>query len=129
MDAATRERVRIRAQDRCEYCLMPQAAVPQSTFHIEHIIARQHHGTDDPGNLALACDRCNFHKGPNLSAIDPQTGQTVPLFNPRVDVWSTHFGWDGHRIAGRTAVGRATVGLLQMNTRNRLQYRAKIGLP
>jgi hypothetical protein len=28
-------------------------------FHVEHIVPRQHGGTDDPNGLALACDRCN----------------------------------------------------------------------
>src|SRR4051794_18394911 len=32
--------------------------------HVEHIVARQHGGADDPDNLALACNRCNASKGP-----------------------------------------------------------------
>jgi len=38
---------------------MPQRATPLIAFHIEHIVPRQHGGTDDPGGLTLACDRCN----------------------------------------------------------------------
>ena len=30
---------------------------------IEHIVPRNHGGTDDIENLALACDRCNGEKG------------------------------------------------------------------
>ena len=30
-------------------------------------------------------DRCNLHKGPNLSGVDPDTGQVVRLFDPRDD--------------------------------------------
>jgi hypothetical protein len=55
MDADTRKRVRERAGDRCEYCLLPQSGLPIARFHIEHVIARQHGGTDAPDNLALAC--------------------------------------------------------------------------
>jgi hypothetical protein len=55
MDAATRRLVRQRAQDRCEYCRMPQSAAPFLTFHVEHIQARQHIKDDSPDNLALAC--------------------------------------------------------------------------
>ena len=62
MDAATREFVRGRASGRCEYCGLPQSAVPFFTFHIEHIRARQHQGSDDPSNLALACPDCNAKK-------------------------------------------------------------------
>jgi len=42
-------------------------------FHVEHIVSRQHGGTDDPSGPALACDRCNAYKGPNLTSIDPDT--------------------------------------------------------
>jgi hypothetical protein len=60
MDAQTREFVRQRANYACEYCRMPQKATPYISFHIEHVIAKQHGGTDDLGLLALACDRCKL---------------------------------------------------------------------
>src|SRR5271165_4288477 len=41
--------------------------------------------SDDNDNLALACYHCNAHKGPNLSALDPESGALVRLFNPRLD--------------------------------------------
>jgi 5-methylcytosine-specific restriction endonuclease McrA len=65
---ATRDLVRRRAGDRCEYCLLPQQAMPLLSFHVEHVIAKQHlnDATDDPANLALACNRCNAYKGTNL---------------------------------------------------------------
>ena len=90
MDASTREFVRRRAGDRCEYCHMPQDATPFIPFHLEHIIAKQHLDLvrDELGNLAYACDRCNAFKGPNLSSIDPNTGDKVDVFNPRTDEWS-----------------------------------------
>jgi 5-methylcytosine-specific restriction endonuclease McrA len=28
-------------------------------------------------NLALACHRCNLRKGPNLTGIDPMSGEMV----------------------------------------------------
>ncbi len=81
MDQVTRELVRERAGDRCEYCLYPQAQ-SETTHHVEHIVARQHFGGDDPGNLALACIHCNSHKGTNLTGIDPDSGALVSLFHP-----------------------------------------------
>jgi 5-methylcytosine-specific restriction endonuclease McrA len=84
MDEATRELVRRRANGRCEYCGLPQEAAPFFRFHIEHIRARQHHGQDDPSNLALACPDCNAKKGPNLTTVSPDTGRVVELFNPRI---------------------------------------------
>ncbi|MBL8214476.1 MAG: HNH endonuclease [Bryobacterales bacterium] len=38
---------------------MPQSATPIIPFHLEHVVAKQHGGSDDPAGLALACDRCN----------------------------------------------------------------------
>jgi hypothetical protein len=124
MDAATRELVRRRAAGRCEYCHLPQHAV-DATFHIEHIVAVQHElqETDDPENLALACNRCNLHKGTNLASIDPLTNQVAPIFHPRREAWEDHFSWSEATLVGVTPTGRATVRLLQMNARHRLELR------
>ncbi|OYV74093.1 MAG: hypothetical protein B7Z74_02845 [Deltaproteobacteria bacterium 21-66-5] len=84
MDDELRDFVRRRARDRCEYCLIPQEATPYFTFHVEHIVAKQHlDELDDAARLALACNRCNAYKGPNLSSVDPLTGQIVLLFRRR----------------------------------------------
>src|SRR4051794_35077469 len=79
MDLATREFVRRRAGHACEYCRLWQEH-SELSHHVEHIVAKQHGGGDDSDNLALACHRCNLRKGPNLSGIDPQTGQVTRLF-------------------------------------------------
>jgi hypothetical protein len=123
MDAATGRLVRKRASDRCEYCRLPQHAV-EATFHVAHIVARQHQWADDPSNLALACDRCNLFKGPNLSGIDPASGAVVSLFHPRRQHWQEHFALDGAELVGLTATGRTTIQLLQMNAPRRLHLRA-----
>ena len=54
MDAATRNLVRRRAGDRCEYCGLHQDLSPLAALQIEHVRPRKHGGTDDPDNLALA---------------------------------------------------------------------------
>ena len=127
MDAATKDLVRRRAGDRCEYCRLPQDATPFITFHIEHVIAKQHTPDDpemdDPGRLALSCDRCNHFKGPNLSSIDPETNQIVNLFHPRTDSWTEHFIFRDGFIDGLTPIGRATVRLLNMNDPRRVDLR------
>jgi hypothetical protein len=105
---------------------LPQAAAPFLTFHIEHIRARQHGGDDDPSNLALACPDCNAYKGPNLTSVDPETEQVVSLFNPREDVWSEHFAFEGPAIVARTSIGRATVRLLSMNEASRAEMRLRL---
>ena len=125
MDAELRALVWQRAGDRCEYCRLRQEHLPL-ILQIEHIIAKQHGGDDDPGNLALSCDRCNAYKGPNLSGIDPGTRQLVSLFNPRSQNWHEHFWLDGATIAGLTPIGRATLRVLNMNAPRRVRLRAAL---
>ena len=122
MDAGLRELVRRRAGNCCEYCLLPQE-VSELRFHIEHIIPRQHGGEDEAENLALACPECNLRKGPNLSGIEPTTGNIVALFHPRRDQWSEHFAWNGVNLFGKTAVGRTTVQVLDQNDPDRMAIR------
>ncbi len=105
MDRNLRLEVRARAGEICEYCRLPQSASRLVLFHIEHIVARQHGGTTERENLALACSHCNFHKGPNVAALDPENGNLVPLYHPRRDNWHEHFGWNGTTIVGNTDVG------------------------
>jgi hypothetical protein len=92
-------------------------------FWIEHLVPRQHEGGDDLQNLALSCPWCNRRKGPNLSAIDPETGDVVLLFNPRTQVWEEHFQLLDHRIVGLSPEGRATAQLLGMNDERRVRLR------
>jgi HNH endonuclease len=118
-----RELVRLRAGHRCEYCHLPDFAAPASTFHIEHIVAKQHRGGDDAENLAWCCHRCNLCKGPNLSGIDPLSENVVLLFHPRRQVWKRHFEWLGSVLIGRTQIGRATIAVLDMNDPHRVELR------
>lgn len=84
---------------------------------IDHIIPEAVGGSTTEANLWLACNRCNEFKGKQSQAIDPQTGELVPLFNPRIQRWDEHFAWsdDSTHILGQTPIGRATVVALQMN--------------
>ena len=107
-------RVRFRAGNRCEYCLMPER-VDVLRCQVDHVIARQHGGKTVFDNLALSCAYCNAHKGPNLSGIDPKTKRMVRLFHPQKDRWPRHFRFRGAKIAGLTSIGRATIAVLGMN--------------
>lgn len=129
MDAETRKLVRQRASQRCEYCRLPEVAATYFVFHVDHIIAKQHleEISDDPIGLAWACSSCNYHKGPNLVSIDPQSMTQVDLFNPRTEDWETHFEiQDEGRILGRTACGRATSRLLNMNAPRMIRLRREL---
>ncbi len=104
-----------RARWQCEYCHSP-AAYSTQPFEVDHIIPRSEGGPTSLENLALSCG-CNSYKGDRTHARDPQTEQIVPLFNPRRQRWSRHFGWSDNflLIVGRTATGRATVEALHLN--------------
>jgi len=124
MDAATKAFVRERAKGKCEYCQLAEDDSPLCPLHIEHTIPKSHGGTDESGNLALACIDCNLHKGPNLAGIDPGTELLTRLFNPRSDSWTDHFEWDGIYIVGKTPIGRVTVNVLKMNAEDQLALRS-----
>jgi hypothetical protein len=94
-----------------------------AAFHVEHVIARHHRGSDDLNNRCWSCHRCNLKKGPNLSGQDPLTEKVVTLFNPRRQRWERHFEWSGPILVGRTATGRATVLVLDINESQRVELR------
>jgi 5-methylcytosine-specific restriction endonuclease McrA len=70
-----------RAEERCEYCHVPEES-ELTDYEIDHIIAEQHGGAMELENLAYACFEFNRYIGPNLTSIDPQNGEVVLLFNP-----------------------------------------------
>ena len=112
-----RREVFARADGSCEYCMIPVAG-QIAWFPVDHIVPRSRGGETTLGNLALACPRCNAHKWAADAGTDPQTGQHVPLFNPREQAWDDHFAWSSavaFHIEGRTPCGRATVDRLKMN--------------
>jgi hypothetical protein len=65
MDAAIRERVGRRAGSRCEYCGIRESDDPVMRFHVEHIRARKHGGTNELSNLA-GLQLLQFAQGPEL---------------------------------------------------------------
>jgi len=120
----TRTQIRERAQNACEYCHLHQDDSPLTALHIEHIIPKVHGGTDDLDNLALACIDCNLHKGTNLTGVDPQKNEVTELFHPRRQEWDEHFEWQGIHLAGKTAIGRTTIRVLNMNSDDQVALRS-----
>ncbi len=96
--------------------LPPAASGDLVPFEIDHIIARKHRGRTTASNLALACWYCNSFKGSDIAGLDPRTGRLTRLFHPRRHRWPWHFRWLGPELFGKTAIGRTTVPLLQINT-------------
>jgi hypothetical protein len=113
--------VRARARKRCEYCRLHEDDADFLPFHVEHVIARQHGGTDDPDWLCYACAGCNWAKGTNLAGL--LKGRIYPLFNPRQQNWHRHFHWEGTMLMGKTFSGKVTVQVLNINKPDRVMLR------
>lgn len=108
---------------RCEYCGLSQLG-QAATFHVDHIIPIYAKGATVFENLALACIHCSLRKGARTVVADPQSGGEVPLFHPREQQWNHHFRWRGTELRGVTAVGRATIAALSLNSPEHLIIRS-----
>lgn len=86
-------------------------------FQFDHLLPVTLGGTNDEGNLWLACGNCNNTKSDKIECFDSVSTLTVPIFNPRTQVWSEHFEWsdDKARIIGKTPIGCGTVEALKLN--------------
>ena len=115
VSAQMRREVIERARGRCEYCQTQQDIVVE--MEVDHIIPVSAEGETSLDNLCLSCVGCNGFKLDYQIALDPETNQEVPFFNPRAQSWSDHFQWseDGLLIIGLNATGRATIIRLRMN--------------
>jgi HNH endonuclease len=108
----------------CEYCQLPQEA-SSIPFEIDHIVAQKHHGQTVADNLAWSCFYCNSAKGPNIAGLTTD-GELVALFHPRRDRWSEHFRWEGALLIGLSAVGRATITVLNINSEDQRLLRESL---
>lgn len=124
MDVALRAFVRERAGRRCEYCHLHEDDDDFLAFHIEHVIAKQHGGFDDPQMLCWACAECNWAKGPNLAGL--LNGTLYRLFNPRQQIWRRHFRWEHTILVGKTKTGIVTVQVLNINDPGRVKLRENL---
>jgi hypothetical protein len=124
MKESVRRRVAQRAQGRCEYCQIHEDDDEHFSFHVEHVIAQQHHQDDRTSNLCYSRRECNFSKGTNLAGFIG--GRIIPLFNPRRQLWRKHFRWVGPRLVGRTQIGKVTINVLRINDAQRIKTRESL---
>ena len=99
-------------------------------FDTEHVIPSSKGGSDELENLAFSCGGCNGYKSNRTTWFDPVDGNEVPLFNPRIDKWDTHFTWsdDSTLVMGLTPTGRATILALKMNRNGLINLRSILTL-
>jgi 5-methylcytosine-specific restriction endonuclease McrA len=118
-----RVQVRRRAAYRCEYCLLPESYHPLARFHVEHIFGKKHAGRTELSNLTLACPDCNRKKGTIIGSRMHAEGELIPLFNPRIHVWTDHFELNWAIIRPKTDIGKITSSLLGFNDDYRVAFR------
>jgi len=123
--ASLRKFVAERAAFRCEYCRVAEAD-SNYAYHIEHIISRQHGGSNHPDNLAYSCSICNWKKGSNIASILEEGAIPIPLFNPRKQNWFDHFALENGVVAAKTLIGAATIKLLKLNFPDKIIERREL---
>lgn len=124
VSVAKEEEVVKRSSNCCEYCLAPADYAFDGAYHIDHIIAESHGGSNELDNLALACPMCNALKGSNLSTYLAEKDEVIQLFHPRKDAWLKHFHCkDSGEIVPLSDIGRGTIRLLKLNNPETVQLR------
>lgn len=121
---AIRRETELHFNERCAYCLSPQALM-NVAFEVDHILPEKEGGLTVSDNLALSCPLCNGFKSARSHGNDPESGRVIRLFHPRKQNWQRHFRWadDGQTIQGITRSDRATVVALQLNNLNLVRLR------
>ena len=122
---ALRQLVKTRAKGLCEYCLIHE----EDTYfgcQVDHIISEKHGGETEQNNLAYACSYCNRNKGSDIGSIILQTENFSRFFNPRIDLWTSHFRLEGVRIVSLTTIGEVTTRILDFNHVDRLIERQEL---
>ncbi len=111
-----REKFAEQGRRRCGYCLTPETIVG-APMEIDRLIPESLGGPTEEENSWLACPICNLYKSDQIAALDPETGETIRLFNPRLQTWNAYFAWseNGEQIGSMTPMGRVTVMALHMN--------------
>lgn len=98
---------------RCEYC---RKLLTDQTYQLDHIWPESRDGLSVLPNLAVSCQRCNNNKAAHVEWIDPLSGSTHPLFNPRSMKWEAHFREAHTEVVGVSPTGGATAALLFRST-------------
>lgn len=115
ISALLRQQVTLDFANRCAYCQSPQeVGIPMV---LDHCLPLSMGGATERENLCLCCYRCNEFKGAKTHTFFPEVHESIPLFNPRTQIWQDHFTWsdDGLTIRGLTPCGQATIETLHLN--------------
>jgi 5-methylcytosine-specific restriction endonuclease McrA len=103
-----RRQVTQRANDCCEYCLIPPGFQMVNPHEVDHVIAEKHRGKTALENLCLSCYDCNRFKGSDICSLDPEDETLTRLFNPE---WIAGWNISNSSMASLNRVLESVVSL------------------
>jgi uncharacterized protein (TIGR02646 family) len=112
--AYIRKRLSEMSHGKCAYC---ETKIDEESkfLEVEHFFCKAIH--DDLvvewSNLLPACKRCNVAKSDHDVCVSP-------IVNPSMDDPRVHLYFDAYRVRAKTAAGRSTIDVLNLNDRMRL---------
>ena len=111
LSAIVRQKIRERADFRCEYCEVSEID-SGGDLTVDHFQPKSKNGGDEEENLVYCCFRCNTYKGDFWNDGSDQ----INLFNPRTDKRDEHF-WlsETGKLFALTESGELTIKLLRLN--------------
>ncbi len=111
ISAATRNKIRERANFACEYCGISETD-SGGELTVDHFQPTSKGGDDEEENLVYCCFRCNLYKGDYWADAPNQ----IRLWNPRKDKRDEHF-WlsETGRLLALTEIGEFAIKLLRLN--------------
>jgi hypothetical protein len=98
---------------RCEYC---KRLLTDINYEFDHVWPESRGGLTVVSNLAISCKRCNENKRNHVEWIDPVSGATYPIFNPRTMRWEDHFKHARDEVIGVSPIGRTRANILFHST-------------
>lgn len=120
ISVSIRREVIVRANFRCEYCLVHEEDFYLSG-EVDHIKPIKHGGKNEVGNLAYSCVHYNRNKGYDEAIV--HNGRPVRIYNPRIDFWTDHFELSEGIILPKTEIAEVTLLILKMNAEERIRER------
>jgi len=100
----------------CGYCSIAEIEAAGIAFQIDHYEPRASapHLVDDYTNLLWVCQHCNEFKG-DWSPPTSARNAGIRFYRPDLDDPDEHFEISGLRLNGKSAIGKFTIELLNLN--------------
>ena len=111
---------------KCVYCLMPDSMLGWAQFGADHYRPQALYPelATTYTNLFYCCNACNSRKGDYWPRLIGQSGYFIP--NPCDHVMFDHLRYDNAKIVGKSRQGAFTIELLDLDSREKEDYREEM---